>query len=367
MALHVGDVLADRYVIASRLGAGTQAKTYAAVDKQTGEPVVVKMLTFSDLDEWKPYDLFEREARTLANLHHPRIPKVVDYFRQEDLTDLRLYLVMTRAPGPSLAEKIVGGWHPTEDEVKGIALDVLEILEYLHGLNPPVVHRDIKPSNLVQDEAGRIWLVDFGAVQEAVRPQGGSTVTGTYGYMAPEQFVGHALPASDLYGLGATLVHVLSGIPPSQMPQKELRLDFRSLVTCTPTLAAWLEHLLAPATEKRFVSACEARRMLEHPVISPPMDFAPAGGRVLRQVVRRPVHTKAELLRTGDKLLIEFPHIRRRIIAGLGSLLEVGLCVYLATQSNTFSLSLFCIFLGLIFRSRSGWVAPHQEAMGRCS
>lgn len=349
MALRAGDVLAERYVIGSRLGKGAQAKTYAAVDKNSGEPVVVKKLTFSDLDEWKPYDLFEREARTLASLKHPRIPIVVDFFRQEDATDLHIYLVMTRAPGQSLAEKMAEGWHPTEDEVKRIAQGVLEILEYLHGLNPPVVHRDIKPSNLVQDEAGRIWLVDFGAVQEALRPQGGSTVTGTYGYMAPEQFGGHALPASDLYGLGATLVHVLSGVPPSQMPQKQLQLDFRSLVTCTPTFTAWLEHSLAPATENRFVSASEARRMLEHPVLSPPLDHAPDGARVLRQRVRRPAHAKSVLRRDGDKLVIAFPHMRRRIIAGLAMLLETGMCGYLATQSNTLSFFLFFIFLSLIF------------------
>src|SRR5206468_586382 len=142
------------------------------------------------------HELFQREARVLANLHHVRIPELLDHFQQEDEDDLRLYLVTARVPGQSLAARLEAGWLPKEPEARRIARCTLLILQYLQSLSPPMVHRDIKPSNLVMDDEGEIFLVDFGSVRDAVRPLGGSTVVGTFGYMAPEQFAGRASPAS---------------------------------------------------------------------------------------------------------------------------------------------------------------------------
>lgn len=264
MALRPGTLLADRFLIGERLGGGAQAFTCGAVDRRNGRQVVVKELALSRLDEWKPYDLFAREARVLASLNHPRIPEFIEYFKQEEDDDLFLYLVTARAPGKSLAAWVQAGWRPTEGEVCSIARSVLGVLEYLHGLPQPVVHRDLKPSNLIREDNGRIYIVDFGAVQDVVRPQGGSTVVGTFGYMAPEQFAGRAVPASDLYGLSATLVHLLSGLPPSQMRQFGLKLDFRQRVACTEALAEWLECLLEPVLERRLGNATLARYHLEH-------------------------------------------------------------------------------------------------------
>src|SRR5438874_13320010 len=93
MAASSGTLLADRYRIGDRLGASDQTPTWAALDGQTGRQVVVKELALSRLAEWKPFDLFEREARVLAHLQHPRIPQLVDHFHQEDEEDLLLYLV----------------------------------------------------------------------------------------------------------------------------------------------------------------------------------------------------------------------------------------------------------------------------------
>jgi hypothetical protein len=212
------------------------------------------------LSDWKKLELFEREARVLKDLDHPAIPQYVDYF-QVDTTDNRLfYIAQEIAEGTSLADLVTTGERFSETEVKRIAKAVLEVLQYLHRLNPPIIHRDIKPQNIIRGETGRIYLVDFGAVQTVYREATafGSTVVGTYGYMAPEQFRGQALPATDLYGLGATLLHLLTHQNPGDLPQTRLRIDFRPYVTVSEACAQWLDGLLEPLVEDRFESADEA-------------------------------------------------------------------------------------------------------------
>src|SRR6185295_6373321 len=103
--------------------------------------------------------------------------------------------------------------------------DAGEVLDYLHGRVPPVIHRDIKPSNVIRRPDGSFALVDFGSVRDSLKPEGGSTVVGTFGYMAPEQFQGRALPASDVYGVGATLIALVSGLEPEDLPHRGLAVD----------------------------------------------------------------------------------------------------------------------------------------------
>ncbi len=110
---------------------------------------------------------------------------------------------------------------------------------YLHQLNPPVLHRDIKPSNLILGEDEQVYLVDFGAVQDSAVKEGGTfTVVGTYGYTAIEQFGGRAVTASDLYALGATLIHLLTGIAPADLPQKDLRIHFSDKVSISASFVS---------------------------------------------------------------------------------------------------------------------------------
>ncbi|HEY9842168.1 MAG: serine/threonine protein kinase [Candidatus Sericytochromatia bacterium] len=256
-----GELLHERYEIGARLGHGGMAHTHLALDRRTDQEVVVKELCLSGLDSWKIYELFEREAQTLGQLRHERIPALVEFFRIEAEEDLRLYIVTERMAGVSLAQKLESGLRLSESEVIDIARQILGILVYLQSLSPPVVHRDIKPSNLLLD-GGKVFLVDFGAVQ-AAGASGGSTVVGTFGYMAPEQFSGRAIPASDLYSLGATVVHLLAGMSPADMSFDDMRLRFRPHLGCSEALAAWLERLLEPAAEKRLQSAAAALAALE--------------------------------------------------------------------------------------------------------
>ncbi|MEM8807348.1 MAG: serine/threonine-protein kinase, partial [Cyanobacteria bacterium P01_G01_bin.38] len=181
-------------------------------------------------------------AQVLASLNHPSIPKYIDYFQIETADNCFFYIVQEVAEGKSLAELVAAGERFSEAEARRVAIEILKVLQYLHGLNPPIIHRDIKPQNIIRHEDGRIFLVDFGAVQMVYRNTMafGSTVVGTYGYMAPEQFRGQAYPATDLYGLGATLLNLLTHQNPGDLPQHRLHYDFRAYVTVSDEFADWL-------------------------------------------------------------------------------------------------------------------------------
>lgn len=301
----IGTLVQARYKIMDILGRGGSGITYRAEDAFTGRQVALKELSLKGLSDWKKLELFEREARVLKDLDHPAIPQYVDYF-QVDTADNRLfYIAQEIAEGRSLAELVAAGDRFSETEVERMAAAVLEVLQYLHGLNPPIIHRDIKPQNLIRGKDGRIYLVDFGAVQMAYREATafGSTVVGTYGYMAPEQFRGQAYPATDLYGLGATLLHLLTHQNPGDLPQKRLQIDFRPYVTVSEAFADWLEGLLEPLLEDRFESAESAFDALTRPVPSrrPPLHSDAA---VIRQL---PSDSKVKLSRSDRRLSLRLP------------------------------------------------------------
>jgi hypothetical protein len=238
--------------------------TYEAEPLHGGPRVALKELHLARVDDWKVVDLFEREARVLAAVTHPAVPAYVAHFSVEGASGPAFYLAQQLAPGRSLADWVAGGWRADEAEARRIAAALLDVLDYLHARVPPVYHRDIKPQNVLLEDSGKIWLVDFGAVRDVYRSatMGGSTVAGTLGYMAPEQLRGVARPESDLHGLGATLLYVLSGQSPADMPQSKLKIDFRKRVVVSAPFAAWLDKVLEPAPEDRFRSAQAALRAL---------------------------------------------------------------------------------------------------------
>jgi serine/threonine protein kinase len=268
--LQAEQVLHERYQLKQKLGHNAGRQTWLAQDLQITptEAVVVKLLAFGGEVQWDDLKLFEREAQVLKQLNHPRIPKYHDYFHIDDRT-LWFGLVQDYIPGTSLKELLNQGKRFSEKQVRQIATDVLEILRYLHELHPSVLHRDIKPSNLILGEDKQVHLVDFGAVQDRAAKEGATfTVVGTYGYAPMEQFGGRAVPASDLYALGATLIHLLTGTAPADLPQQNLRICFKDRVNLTPSLVKWIETLTEPAPEQRFKSASDALSALRSGMVS---------------------------------------------------------------------------------------------------
>ena len=265
----IGEIIQSRYRIVSVLGQGGVGITYAALDAKTGDRVALKALSFRRMNEWKMLELFEREARVLSQLDHPAIPRYLDYFQIDRDRDRDFYIVQQLVEGKSLAQAIADGWHGSEEDIKQIAEQVLDVLIYLHELKPPVIHRDIKPQNVILQPNRKIALVDFGAVQDTYRSTqvGGSTVVGTYGYMPPEQFRGKAVPATDLYALGATILFLLTGRSPVELPEIKLKLSFRDSVNISSHFADWLDKMIEPASEDRFSSAKQSLNALQNPIL----------------------------------------------------------------------------------------------------
>src|SRR5262249_4681932 len=139
-------------------------------------------------------------------LSHPLLPRYVEHFEEGGA----LYLVMEKIEGESVAALRRRG-PLSEAQVIRFLKDVANALAYLHGQSPPLIHRDVKPSNIVLRSDGAFVLVDFGAVQVRAKGEKGSTVVGTFGYMAPEQLQARASPATDVYAVGATAVAMLTG------------------------------------------------------------------------------------------------------------------------------------------------------------
>jgi hypothetical protein len=250
----------EGYELVELLGQGGSGSTYRAIRLADQTSVAIKVLSLRHLQDWKQLELFEREAKVLSQLNHPQIPQYLDYFHVDTPDNRAFYIVQQLAPGKPLTEWVQSGWRGTEVEVKDIARQLLEILKYLHQQSPPLVHRDIKPHNIIRSDDGRVFLVDFGAVQNVYRSTflKGSTVAGTYGYMAPEQFRGAAVPASDLYGVGSTVLYLLTHRSPAELPQERLKLSFRSHVNISQHFADWLEIMLEPDVIDRFSSADKA-------------------------------------------------------------------------------------------------------------
>jgi serine/threonine protein kinase len=266
----IGDVVNQRYRILGILGEGGTGITYSAQDQNTNQKVAIKTLSLRQAEDWKTVELFEREAKTLEQLQHPNIPKYLNYFVVEDERDRFFYLVQELAEGKSLFRWVQEDWRCTEKEVKEIAVQVLNILEYLHSFSSPVIHRDIKPQNLIRRTDGQLFLVDFGAVGSTYHNtfMRGSTMVGTFGYMAPEQFRGQALPATDFYGLGATLLFLLTRRSPAELPTQKLKVEFRSRIQVSDGLSDWIEKALEPSAKDRFESVHEARKSLLKTAIS---------------------------------------------------------------------------------------------------
>jgi len=192
-------VLKDRYELQAPLGGGSTSTTYLAQDSESDAQCVVKELSVGavvrgdtgthsfDADDFtKLIELFEREARVLAHLDHPGIPRFIDHFTESSEDDTRLYTVQEYVQGETLEALVRDGRHFTEDEAVNICRRATAILAYLHGRSPPLVHRDIKPSNVILDADGTVHLVDFGSVLNTVGggELDGRTIVGTYGLHA---------------------------------------------------------------------------------------------------------------------------------------------------------------------------------------
>jgi tRNA A-37 threonylcarbamoyl transferase component Bud32 len=236
-----------RYRVTGVLGEGAQAETLEALDTESEKHVALKRFLVRGAKSWKDVELAEREARVLAQLSHPKLPRYLDAFEE----DGALILVMEKVEGESLAALRKRGGTLDRNEVLRLLDELGQVFEYLHARAPAIIHRDVKPGNVIRKPDGSFALVDFGSVRDSLKPEGGSTVVGTFGYMAPEQFQGRALPQSDVYSLGATALAVLTGRDPEALPHRGLAIDVQAVLGHDRALADLLSRLLDPDPDRR--------------------------------------------------------------------------------------------------------------------
>lgn len=243
--------------------------TYLAIDLRTQQHVVIKQFQFARSgSNWADYDTYDQEIQLLKQLNHFGIPKYLDTFQTPD----GFCMVQEYKPAASLAT----GRSLTPEEISRIAIAVLEILVYLQNRIPIVIHRDIKPENILLDEQGRVYLVDFGFARVGGEEVGvSSVVKGTLGFMPPEQLFNRQLTeASDLYGLGMTLICLLTGTKSDRIGDVvdiSYRVSFKHLVSkLNLQWVNWLEKMVEPRLKDRFPNAVAAASAIPILPLRPP-------------------------------------------------------------------------------------------------
>jgi serine/threonine-protein kinase len=321
--LSPGTILRERYKIVELVGRGGMGATYRAEDLRLQGRVCALKEALPDPDvpasELKQgREQFYQEASTLARLDHPNLPKVSDYFSEGD----RDYLVMDFVPGQDLKEMLTGALregHPLpERQVLAWAAQLCSALEYLHTQDPPILHRDIKPSNVKVTPAGNVKLVDFGLVK-ILAPDDQRTITvvqgrGTVQYIPLEQYggdTGHTDVRSDIYSLGATLYHLLTGQPPLDAKARFLKPE------ALPTPRS-LNPAISAHTEKAILWS-----LAMHPS-DRPANVAEFQAELMgRGTVGRTV----ERLFDQDQPVAQFVRVHRGLLALIGALLLAAILV----------------------------------------
>ncbi|WP_298909561.1 serine/threonine-protein kinase [uncultured Nostoc sp.] len=252
------------YQVITELGRNREGGriTYLANVLNSNQQVVIKEFCFAragaDLSGVKAY---EREIEILQQLNHSRIPHYVDCFEMPGV----FYLVQEYKNAPSLGLR--RSFHP--EEIKQIALSILEILVYLQKQVPSIIHRDIKPENILVDEQLNAYLVDFGLARiQGAKVAISSFVAGTPGFMPPEEQFGHSLTeASDLYSLGATLICLLTNtrsVEIGKLIDDNYRFNFQKLVPqISPRFQSWLMKMVEPNRKRRYANAAVALKVLK--------------------------------------------------------------------------------------------------------
>lgn len=271
-AIAPGDRLANRYTILRPLGKGGMGAVYLVEDARfTGRQWALKEMSEQGIDPAEAktaLEAFNREAQLLVQLDHANLPKVIDAFSERN----RHYLVMEYVPGKTLEKRLeeVGAPLP-EREVYGYAVQLCDVLDYLHRQRPPIIFRDLKPANIMLKPDGRIKLIDFGIARHFKPGQSKDTqAMGTPGYAAPEQYGKEQSDVrADVYALGATLHHAITGRDPGQEP-----FTFPAVRALNQAASPQFEATIMKAVlldrDQRWPSVAALRAGLDTNVLTPP-------------------------------------------------------------------------------------------------
>ncbi len=266
-------MLNGRYIIIARVGQGGMGAVYKATDTQLNRIVAVKELSESgaanQTEREEARAGFRREAEMLRRLSHRNLPRVWDSFQDAG----KQYLVMDFVNGETLEETLSRSPRglPVAEIVK-FADQLCDVLDYLHGQNPPVIFRDLKPGNIMINAAGEVKLIDFGIARLfAAGKRTDTTALGTTGFAPPEQYGrGQTDARSDVYALGATLHYLLTGKDPSENP-----FSFQPVRSIRSDVPAPVEKAIMTAVEqdpgKRWQTASAMKAALHAAPVKPPI------------------------------------------------------------------------------------------------
>ena len=256
-------ILHNRYRGVKKIGKGGFGATFLALDLSLpGSPLcVIKQLraSASDPNAFRlALELFKREAKTLAKIDHPQIPKLLDYFEENQ----QFYLVQTLVKGRNLRQEVKKNGVFNERAAKRFLAEILPVMKYIHSMK--IIHRDIKPANIIRRQTdGQLTLIDFGAVKDQVsshliKTYGKTALTqfsiGTLGFAPPEQLAMRPVYSSDIYALGATCLFLMTGKSPKNFPLDQItgNLLWEKEIDIGPNFAQVLRKMLEVDLHNRF-------------------------------------------------------------------------------------------------------------------
>lgn len=261
--LEVGSLIDGKYRILSQVGRGGMSTVYLAINAKANKPWAIKEVRKDGVQNFEVVrQSLLVETDLLKKLEHPNLPSIVDIIDQDE----NFLIVMDYIEGITLNKVIQESGAQKQEDVVAWALQLCDVLCYLHSRTPAIIYRDMKPSNIMLKYDGSVVLVDFGTAREfKERNVADTTCLGTQGYAAPEQFggMGQTDARTDIYCLGATMYHLLTGHNPSEPPYEMYPITYWN-----PALSSGLENIILRCTQKnpqdRYQSAEELMYALEH-------------------------------------------------------------------------------------------------------
>lgn len=261
--LKIGTVIDGKYKILNEIGHGGMSNVYLAINEKANKPWAVKEVRKSVN---RNFDLLRQslimETDLLKKLRHPNLPSIIDVIDSDE----NFLIVMDYIEGNTLERLLAEEGAQPQEKVADWAIQLCDVLEYLHTRRTPVIYRDMKPSNIMLKSDGSVVLIDFGTAREFKEKNvEDTTCLGTQGYAAPEQFggMGQTDARTDIYCLGATLYHLVTGHNPSEPPY-----EMHPITKWNSRLSTGLEHIITKCTRKnpddRYQTASELRYDLEH-------------------------------------------------------------------------------------------------------
>lgn len=261
--LEIGSLVDGKYKILNKVGQGGMSVVYLAMNEKANKQWAVKEVRKDGVLDFESVKQgLVAETDILKRLSHPNLPSIIDVID----TDESFIIIMDYIQGNSLNKALEEfGAQPQENVIEW-AKQLCDVLGYLHSRQPPIIYRDMKPANIMLKPDGNVTLIDFGTAREFKEKNlADTTCLGTVGYAAPEQFggMGQTDARTDIYCLGATLYHLVTGMNPCEPPY-----EIKPIREINPTLSSGLERIILKCTQRdpndRYQSAAEMMYALEH-------------------------------------------------------------------------------------------------------